>query len=646
MVGQENSEMVLIAVVACGRLTRQNPVRQRKIRNRFETYVGLLSLLGVLWLFPDVSNAQTRAPVAGPGNAQGVPADDRGFVKIGTHYKGGSEDAGAQIQIDGKPVGKSPYVAELPIGTHTVLIVPDKYYHQETRSVQVTAAGLALEIELQPSFGQLIVATNPPDAEILIDGRAIDRKTTNPSKFPRLLSGEHTIEVRRQLYKPQQRTVQIEDEQTFSADFQLAADFGNLEVSTSVPNVTVYVDGSRVGETTANSPVLRIPELVAGPHLVRVSKEHYVMEEQTVPVGDGKTTRINFEPRPDHGSIDISSTPQGAEVLLDRQVTDCVTPCNLPYVQPGDHIVGLRLDGHTEASQPVNVVAGATATVTQKLEEGSGLLSVISTSVDGTFCEGSVFIDDALVGPTPWKGNVSATKHQIRVDCDRDTGVADVVVSPNGRETISIATTPMGRLTIKAVYKNKTTCDTGIVRVMGTENAEKEIWGTLPFDAWIPAGPHTVRVDCADGSGDHDISVIPGRHDDVTIMVGGRPVYQAWPWVTVVLGSLAVAGGGVLNYYGNANISEVANAERDELGNITGMTLAEAKKLEDDGNLMNNSSIAMYAVGGAALLTGLIVGIVDAVQVKNARDRSKARSLNPSGFFVPGGAGIGIVGGF
>lgn len=286
------------------------------------------------------------------------------------------------------------------------------------------------------------------------------------------------------------------------------------------------------------------------------------------------------------------------------------------------------------------------AQIDKPLQEASGTLSVISTLPNGTSCDGDVFVDEEPVGTTPWRGQISASKHRVRVKCGNDSGVADVVLSENGHESLTLATAPLGRVTVEASYEDGTKCDKGIVRLMDSKVTGGDEWGTLPFDGWLPSGPYTVRVDCADGSGDREIVLRTNRHEQISVGVEGRPVVSAWPWVTFTLGALTLAGGGVLNYFGNQDLDAVANAERDDFGVIIGMSLSEAQKLEREGNLMNDSSIAMYAVGGAAMLSGLIAGIVDVVQTNKTRGKSRQRSLNPSGFFVPGGAGVGIVGGF
>ncbi len=73
-------------------------------------------------------------------------------------------------------------------------------------------------------------------------------------------------------------------------------------------------------------------------------------------------------PVPETGSIQVTSSPSGAEVYLDNEFHG-TTPVSISSVVAGDHIVEVRLTGHTRWSGPVTVTAGSTVTIPIQLTE-------------------------------------------------------------------------------------------------------------------------------------------------------------------------------------------------------------------------------------------------------------------------------------
>ncbi|MGB6865121.1 MAG: PEGA domain-containing protein [Candidatus Aminicenantaceae bacterium] len=69
----------------------------------------------------------------------------------------------------------------------------------------------------------------------------------------------------------------------------------------------------------------------------------------------------------DTGSIQVSSTPQGAKIYLDGTDTMKVTNSTLDSVSAGSHIVRISLDDYADYEETVTVTAGETAIVNAQL---------------------------------------------------------------------------------------------------------------------------------------------------------------------------------------------------------------------------------------------------------------------------------------
>jgi len=67
------------------------------------------------------------------------------------------------------------------------------------------------------------------------------------------------------------------------------------------------------------------------------------------------------------GSIQVNSTPTGAQVFLDGSNTGQTTNCTLTDIFPGSHTVMLVMEGYEDEQMSVSVTAGQTATVSVTL---------------------------------------------------------------------------------------------------------------------------------------------------------------------------------------------------------------------------------------------------------------------------------------
>jgi len=168
----------------------------------------------------------------------------------------------------------------------------------------------ALIDEPSSSFGWLLVRTEPPGANVSIDGE--DRGLT-PLSLSEMPNGVYQLEVSVPGYRPDQRTVEISSDKTIAAvsivldqfvlgdaDMPTQATEAGLIISGSVfvdsrpTGASVFVDGELVGVT----PLL-VSDVLIGSHGVRIVGDGYRSWFSTVLVEDGERSRIaaSLEPR-------------------------------------------------------------------------------------------------------------------------------------------------------------------------------------------------------------------------------------------------------------------------------------------------------------------------------------------------------------
>ena len=168
----------------------------------------------------------------------------------------------------------------------------------------------ALIRESSSSFGWLLVRTEPPGANVSIDG---DARGLTPLSLSEMPNGVYQLEVSVPGYKPEQRTVEISSDETIAAvsivldrfvladaDIQAQSTEAGLITSGSVfvdsrpTGASVFLDGASVGVT----PVL-VSDVLLGSHEVRIVGDGYRPWFRTVLVEDGQRSRVaaSLEPR-------------------------------------------------------------------------------------------------------------------------------------------------------------------------------------------------------------------------------------------------------------------------------------------------------------------------------------------------------------
>lgn len=100
--------------------------------------------------------------------------------------------------------------------------------------------------------------------------------------------GMHLIEVKKNGYRSQQKTIQLSQQQKLDVVFgELVAILGNLSVNYKPFGAEVYVDGKKLGQ----SPRV-FNGLLIGNHQVEVRKEGYTTDNKTVMISEGQTANI------------------------------------------------------------------------------------------------------------------------------------------------------------------------------------------------------------------------------------------------------------------------------------------------------------------------------------------------------------------
>jgi serine/threonine-protein kinase len=227
-----------------------------------------------------------------------------------------SSPQGAQFQVDEKsdPSWVTPFtVASLSPGKH-IISVSKSGYSSEIRSVDVTAGGTSsLTLRLAPVNALVVVASTPPGAQVVLDGKPTGRVT--PAQFA-VEKGSHTVLLRKPGYLDETVTADLGAGQNFQYSPALRA-LGNAEDIRTVGKFKLF---GRGGENAAGM-----------------------------------------------GVISIHTQPKGAQIAINQRVLDKLSPVDL-MLGPGNYVVDVTLTDFKPIHKVVSVDKGSKVAIDEILE--------------------------------------------------------------------------------------------------------------------------------------------------------------------------------------------------------------------------------------------------------------------------------------
>jgi serine/threonine protein kinase len=137
---------------------------------------------------------------------------------------------------------------------------------------------------------------------------------------------------------------------------------GSLDVRSTPSGASVYIDDTYKGIT----PTV-VSGISAGSYVVKIARNGYYDYTKATTVTAGKTTTVSatltvVPQTPVTGSLDISSTPSGANIYIDGEYKG-VTPEVISGLSEGECWVTVIKDGYVEDNQHKYISAGSTSRV-------------------------------------------------------------------------------------------------------------------------------------------------------------------------------------------------------------------------------------------------------------------------------------------
>ena len=258
--------------------------------------------------------------------------------------------------------GQTPLdIPQIKSGTYKLKLEKDRYYYPESRIVRIEDGKTITEfVTFRPRFGTLVIQTEPSDVEIILNGTS---KGRTPKTLNRVISGNYTLELRKELHLDWTGTVQISDGQTTTMPITLSPNYGTLEVNYKPQGASVYLNKQRIGNTPLPPKKLK-PDtyslrVTAGDKYRDVSQSVVLANGQTLPL-EGTLKRLK-------GGVKVLSTPGEADIYL-NDVNKGITPKALIDLDADDYTLKLTKKGYKDYTQTLRIREGMLPDITVTLE--------------------------------------------------------------------------------------------------------------------------------------------------------------------------------------------------------------------------------------------------------------------------------------
>jgi len=177
---------------------------------------------------------------------------------------------------------------------------------------------------------------------------------------------------------------------------------GSIEIISAPDKAMVHLDGEKKGLTP-----YKAKDLSVGEHTLKIHKQGYEdhIQSFTIVAGPNKSIGVALVKLTD---VTITTKPKGATLYLDGDLVG-TTPFNAK-LPTGKHTLQLKLLGYADWEQEAIIV-----------ENYSNKVSLLKLFRISFTCEptaAEVFMDNKYIGDTPFSGDYSIGKHQVKIQME------------------------------------------------------------------------------------------------------------------------------------------------------------------------------------------------------------------------------------
>ena len=219
--------------------------------------------------------------------------------------------AGAQVYIDGEPIGAAPLEnRELRAGEYVLRVEAPRYKpHEETLEIAGGGGERSLDVTLEPDWAEFAIATEPEGAEVRVGDELVG---VTPLKFE-LLSGSHEVVVSKEGFKTWTERLEVTAGEGRSLELiELEPADARLTVVSQPGGAGVLLDGQYVGRTP-----LELSLEGGRTHRIQLSRSGFQDASRSVTLASGETRTLRVDMAGRTGRVRVDVVPADARIFVD-----------------------------------------------------------------------------------------------------------------------------------------------------------------------------------------------------------------------------------------------------------------------------------------------------------------------------------------
>ncbi len=214
---------------------------------------------------------------------------------------------------------------------------------------------MCIENHVLPNFGTVTITSNPEGASIYKNGELTTKKT--PATFNELISGSYSFTIKLNNFIDTTFTIEVNEGAEYSENIFLKEKNpkGKITITSKPSGAKIFLGDKDTGKKT---PAV-FNNLPRGNYNFTLKLDFYEDHNVNVNLARNESVErnVNLVLAGNAGSLFITSTPQGAKIILDGNETGFVTPDTLIPVSAGEHHVTLSLANYRDTTITTNITA-------------------------------------------------------------------------------------------------------------------------------------------------------------------------------------------------------------------------------------------------------------------------------------------------
>ena len=314
----------------------------------------------------------------------------------------------AVVKIDGSmEVVKNGVVQKMyAVGSHTYEVFCDMYHPQQGTFVISPDETTEMQVKLKPNYGWLKVTSTPESgATVYLNSRKVG---TTPWTSDKLASNSYTVQVVKDMYQDVTKQVTVTDEKTAEVNLNMPANFAEPTFVCKDAEAEIWINNEKKGVGKWSG---RLP---AGDYRIETRKPSHRSMQQSLTLNNGNTLTVTLQsPLPIYGSLNVSSEPFGADILLDGKKVG-TTPKLINNVLVGSYRVTVEKNGYKSVSRTVNVNEDKMTELTLEMQSAvpeprtTPAVTTMPTIDNSPFANSLFFTLNGAYSPAPqWSGGFS-----------------------------------------------------------------------------------------------------------------------------------------------------------------------------------------------------------------------------------------------